>query len=992
VKRTTAIAMLLLLGGAGAASVTTTPQAPLSVSTNERLLERIESEIGFAKDLCELTPQRAAEWRPLVARAEDIVNAMKAGRMRGDPVAEVQKAERLLEPLAHEAKTYTVHSVGHAHIDMNWMWPWPETVGVTNDTFTTVLKLMEEFPDFCFTQSQASVYALTKKYNPDLFAQIKKRVAQGRWEVAAVHWVEGDKNLASGEALAHHLLYTRQFMKDNFGLEPEDASIDWEPDTFGHAQTMPSIVTRAGVRNYYMCRGGPFDKPPVFQWEGPDGSRVLVNYETSWYLNRIGPHLAQYVIGFAKKTGLRDWMNVFGVGDHGGGPTRKDIVYGHEMNAWPIFPRFVFTTARQYYRILEAHKDKLPIIKKELNFEFTGCYTTQTQIKRFNRLGENQALDAEAAATLAWGAVGRRYPGEQIRDAWINVLFGQFHDILPGSGVRATREYQSGLFQESAAVFGMVQTASLGAIADRIDTMFAKDRVARRTREESWDRSMGAGAGRSTETGGLSSASHQQDGPRAFVIFNPSAQPRSQLARVTMWDPGNPRNLEEMRRKTYVVHTADGKVLPAEPVQTDSYWGDHFFSDIVFPVTVGPMGYASFVVEDASFGGKHPGQVRVTSPQATNPEASANTGELTIENESILARFDSTTGGVSVLVDKKTGLNLVPPGQPMGVVEYLVERPRDMSAWSMADAKTRLFPVPVTSLRVKLSNPYVASVESRMKIDESDVTLTYTLRSGEPYLEVAVHALWLQRGSWEIGTPKLRMLFPTALEKASGTYEVPFGTITRDLAKGEEVPSQRFADVSGQTGKGPAGVLVLNDSKYGHSLQGSTLALTLVRSSFEPDALPEIGEHDVRIAILPHDANMTRAEMIRQGVAFNRPLQVVATGVHDGRLASVSTALPAVGPGNVVVSELKKAESGDDLVVRLYETEGTKCAASVEFDESILGKVDAAVETDLLERPLARGTARVRGNGFVVDIPPYGIATVRVRLHASSAAHPDKTP
>jgi alpha-mannosidase len=163
---------------------------------------------------------------------------------------------------------------------MNWMWPWPETVAVTNDTFTTVLKLMDEFPDFRFTQSQASVYALTKKYNPELFEQIRKRVAERRWEVAAVHWVEGDKNLASGEALAHHLLYTRQFVKEHFGLEPEDSAIDWEPDTFGHAETMPAIVARAGVRHYYMCRGGSFEKPPVFQWEAPDGSRVLVNYET----------------------------------------------------------------------------------------------------------------------------------------------------------------------------------------------------------------------------------------------------------------------------------------------------------------------------------------------------------------------------------------------------------------------------------------------------------------------------------------------------------------------------------------------------------------------------------------------------------------------------------------------------------------------------------------------------------------------------------------
>jgi len=192
--------------------------------------------------------------------------------------------------------------------------------------------------------------------------------------------------------------------------------------------------------------------------------------------------------------------------------------------------------------------------------------------------------------------------------------------------------------------------------------------------------------------------------------------------------------------------------------------------------------------------------------------------------------------------------------------------------------------------------------------------------------------------------------------------------------------------VSGQAeGNTTAGVLVLNDSKYGHSLQGSTLAITLIRSSFEPDILPEIGEHDIRMAIVPHVGSMTRAEMIRQGVAFNRPLQVVGTGVHAGKLPPASPGLTAIEPGHVVVSGIKKAETGDELVIRLYETQGTRCAASVEFKDTIFGRVEAARETDLLERPIEKGTARVKNNGFVVDMPAYGIATVRVRLSASAA-------
>ena len=165
-------------------------------------------------------------------------------------------AESLLAPLGAAAKSYTIYCAGHAHIDMNWMWSWPETVGVTIDSFTTVLRLMEEFPQFIFGQSQASVYRIVEEHRPDMLERIAARVREGRWEVTASHWVEGDKNIASGESLCRHLLYTRRYMQELFGLTPEDVQIDWSPDTFGHAHTVPSYLARGGVRYYYHHRPG----------------------------------------------------------------------------------------------------------------------------------------------------------------------------------------------------------------------------------------------------------------------------------------------------------------------------------------------------------------------------------------------------------------------------------------------------------------------------------------------------------------------------------------------------------------------------------------------------------------------------------------------------------------------------------------------------------------------------------------------------------------
>ena len=143
------------------------------------------------------------------------------------------------------------------------------------------------------------------------------------------------------------------------------------------------------------------------------------------------------------------------------------------MDAWPIYPNFQLATTRRFYEILEKHGDKWPVLDRELNFEFTGCYTTQSRIKRANRLGENYCLEAETAAALAWRTLGCAYPADRIREAWIDTLFGHFHDILPGSGVIATREYQLGLFQKTAAATGMIKTQSLRALAGAVDTSFA---------------------------------------------------------------------------------------------------------------------------------------------------------------------------------------------------------------------------------------------------------------------------------------------------------------------------------------------------------------------------------------------------------------------------------------------------------------------------------------------------------------------------------------
>ncbi len=936
--------------------------------------ERFDGEIQFAQRLAQIHPDWAQGWDALIGQAcQTVDQVVAAGRL--DQLGQaVEQAEATLAPIAERAKQFTVYCVGHAHIDMNWMWSWPETVAVTHDTFTTVLKLMEEFPEFCFSQSQASVYAILRDYAPELLAPIRRRIEEGRWEVTATQWVEGDKNIASGESLARHMLYTRRFMRDLFSLSPEDCQLDWEPDMFGHAHTIPTILNRGGVTRYYMCRSGQPAKPPVYWWQGPDGSRVLVVRENRWYNGEITTDILHQLLDGHQATGLMGWMKVYGVGDHGGGPTRRDLRRAVAMDAWPVFPHVKFATTKPFFELIEANAESLPVLDGEINFEFTGCYTTQTLIKKANRFGENFSVEAELAASLAWRALGRPYPAEEIRTAWVDTLFGQFHDILPGSGVHWTREYQSGLFQKVSAITNMIKSRSLRALAGAVDTGFAKSDLPEiPPAQESI--AMGAGVGYGTMTGGLSAASHVTDGPRPFVVFNPTPWARQEVVEAMVWDAGTGVNPGDVQYKNFTVRTPDGRTVPAQRLAAGHYWG-HNFARLALPIRVEPLGYAACVIEEGSAEAPDEKVWVGENPARVEPHFDSNP---VFENDRLRVEFDQATGGVRSLVDKATGRDLATPADPLGTLEFILERPRNMTAWLIAPALRRYRPE-IKSVQVSNRGPYVATLVAKATVESSEVTVSYTLRAGSDRLEIAIQTRWLEQGRPDKGTPQLRMRFPLAIEQATGRYEIPFGSIERDLNQGQELPALRWADIRGTQDGQPAGLTLTNDSKYGHSLDGSVLALTLIRSSYDPDPLPEIGEHEVHLAVRARGSDLPVDALVAAGAAVNHPLQVISTDAHDGTLPTAAAGV-TVEPANVVLSSIRKAHDEDALILHLYDTAGQQTRATVRFGE-LLGRPDKATEVDLLERMKDDCTAAVDGEAVSVTVPAHGITAVMVYFRA----------
>ncbi len=313
----------------------------------------------------------------------------------------------------------------------------------------------------------------------------------------------------------------------------------------------------------------------------------------------------------------------------------------------------------------------------------------------------------------------------------------------------------------------------------------------------------------------------------------------------------------------------------------------------------------------------------------------------------------------------------------MGVLEYIHERPVGMSAWILGDVQARR-ECEVESMDISNWGPQVTTLVAKVKVtNDSKFTLTYELTAGSPAVSVTVDGSWLERGTKETGIPRLAFKVPTAISAPKVRYEIPYGSIVRDEPSGREVPAQRWAHLSGSAGGRACGLTVLNDSKYGHSLDGSTMRVNIVRSSYEPDSLPEIGQQVARFALVARGAEVSVAEAMRDGIAFNQPMHSLIAPIHGGTLPAAAETVKADG---ALLTQIKWSEDGNALVVRLLETTGAATTARVSLDAAVVGAAKTATATDLLERPASADKARIAGGVVEVAMAAHAIATVAITL------------
>lgn len=839
----------------------------------------------------------------------------QAQALDADDLSELcARVEEVLAPAEAEAKSFTIHCVGHGHIDMNWMWSWPETVATTYDTFASVLSLMRQYPDFTYSQSQASVYELIDRYHPAMAEEIGERIREGRWEVTAAQWVEGDKNIAQGEALARSYLYTRKWFLNRYGLEPEDVPVQWEPDTFGHANTMPSIAALGGVKYYYACRtGGGFDhegetRPPMFWWQGPDGARILVNREISWYNSyvNIGDNIALPGVEFFKANGLRHWLNVYGIGNHGGGPTRREIDYYLEMREWPVYPQVSFSTARRYFEACEASGlDHLPVLDHELNFEFTGCYTSQSLIKEANRLGENQCLDSEALLALAHLAgLPRPAVADQLETAWRNVLFNQFHDILPGSGVRETREHARGLFQETAAITASIKREVMGSVCQRLP---GADSGA-------YEGGAGLGAGLS----GLSMPTGS-----GIVVFNPLCWTRTDLVRVTLWDTGFDPN-------QVVAVDPEGVAHSTFLIEQKEEWGHVGIALWFYASDVPGLGYKAFTFREGS---------------AKDAELVQILPKNRLVTPHMEASFDRYSAGVSV-GDLK-----------FGEILSTVETPRYMTSWVLGGAES---PSPLIPERFDLlgEERNVATLspggqnilvggEHRMKVWSSSLKLRTMVHSRFPRVDFEGELDWREIGDMERGIPGLMIRLGGGIPTRRQT---PFGSVAADATRDDE-PTLGYVQLSN-------GVTVLTETKSGFRASEEGVAFRLIRSSFDPDHAPEVNRQTFRFSVVLGEK--TPSELNRLAKEWQHPLIACASPGGDGSWPLVQ---------GFAEGEIESIRPGSDggLVVSLVDHGGKGGSRSLDICGASQG-----TPVDWMDRDM--GVA----GPLTVDLAPSVILSLKV--------------
>lgn len=900
--------------------------------------ERFFSEFATAEALA--TPE---EIPILEAAIDGLYDSFCAEHALTDSAC--REAEAKLLPFSKRAKAYTLHHVAHAHIDMDWLWGLHETVDVTLNTFRTMLDLMDEYDEFTFSQSQCAVYKMTKFFDPAMFRRLKQRVQEGRFEFAGSSWVELDKNMPNLESMARHILYTKQFLNENFGIPFEDVNLDFHPDTFGHSSAIPEIFRAGGIKYFYHCRG--MDGDFLYRWRGPSGAEILALNEPLWYNDQIRPMYLSQVPKFCRKYGVMDMMKIYGVGDHGGGPTRRDIEMIIDMKSWPIAPTIVFSTYAKYFAAVEPYKDNFPVVTGEHGPTFTGCYTSQSRIKMANRIGEDRLFASEAITAFAVEKTGMEDFNDQFRTGWERILFNQFHDILPGTNIPESRDHAMGAFEEAMGCVMAASGAALRAFADAIDTSCFET-----PREALTSCSEGGGVGQDTDVAHRFRLPGTERGVgrnRLLHFFNPTSFDRCDVMEATLWDwTGDARRIQ-----AFDVH---GAPLPITAQNSKGGIAGHSRTDILVQVPIPAMSYTTVHINEG------PKQSFAFCELPPDPRVTYY-HPLVLENDLVKVTFSNTDLSITSYFDKLACKELLSGegGHFLLFRENTV--PRGGCAWvegvhmdetDLHKAGTALVKSPVQK------NPLRQQFQFDLQYQENVLHVTAKLDAGSPILELEVMADWRMAADRN-GSPKLSFRLGMSNTPDYFLSDSQIGYVRREPLPIHDRCSRNFFHAAG------AGVTLMTDSKYGHRGYDNRMEVSLLRCSARPDPYPEIGHRYFRIGIASTGSNLAQLKEIGSRFA-HRDLPYASNRAHKGTLPLADTLLKV---NNAAVTAVKVAENRNGLIIRLTSIYEEAKPVTVTFPN-----LKEAMLTDLAEQNLT--ACAVADNQVTLTMEPDSVLTLRL--------------
>ncbi len=771
----------------------------------------------------------------------------------------------------------TIKLIGNAHLDPIWLWRWQEGCAEVLQTFKSALDRLKEYNDFVFTCSSAAHYKWVEEIDPQMFEEIRTMVKKGRWVPVSGWWVQPDCNMPSGESYARQALYSQLYYYEKFGIT---CKTGYNVDSFGHNAMLPQLLRQGGMDFYVFQRPGKHENDEIpenlFWWDSADGSRVLTYHIPDGYGSSGAESLNRRINDTndrAEKAG-HGLMLFYGVGNHGGGPTKGDIEYLRENLEREGYNELEFSSPDGYFEdILNEFLD-LPSWNDELQHHASGCYSATSLIKALNRKVENVLAAAEKWDTLSSIVAESKPSTKEFEKAWQKVCFNQFHDIMCGCSIMEAYEDVKESEGYAMNIANESYNNAVLRISRKIDT---------------WIEGVSDPVFEERHYSGADSGF-----PRPVVVFNPHSYE------------------VELPVRTYhpskAVTDCDGNEVLFQNIRSSRSNDNHL--DTLFMAKVPPFGYATYWLE---MDGDAKAEKELSGEQ-----------NFFMENEFMAVELDCETGYIKSLVDKKSGVEYA--GDKFLAIPTVIND-ENTDTWAHMVFKFHEVKglMELVSIERVESGALRSVIRTKHKFGDSYLTQEFILAKGQKTLRVDCKAMWQEKFTM------LKFAFPVGGENEISTYEIPCGFIKRPC-NGEEEPALNWADLTVNKDGKRAGISVMSDSKYSYDCPGAELRLTALRNVIFADHFSDRPAADFNFTdeglnrfsygIFLHEGEVESSDIVKEAHLFNNNIVAVPESYHKGELEQKDCFL-YTNLDNVVITALKRCEDGSgDLIVRLYETKG----------------------------------------------------------------------